>query len=192
MLPLMLLTGVLSGILVQTLIPIPSWFEKLFRTFVPKSFVDLVIFAIIMVLIIAPCEEMIFRSFVQRGLESSLGVAGSIIMSSIIFGVFHFNPWQFLPAFTLGLVLGYAFRKSNYRIWLPITLHAFYNTILIALNYFLAVWLKLFKKMLPIMLLTGVLFKHLSRFLNGSRMFSICLLQGCLRMLSICLQSSSS
>jgi membrane protease YdiL (CAAX protease family) len=139
MLPLMLLTGVLSGILVQTLIPIPSWFEKLFRTFVPKSFVDLVIFAIIMVLIIAPCEEMIFRSFVQRGLESSLGVAGSIIMSSIIFGVFHFNPWQFLPAFTLGLVLGYAFRKSNYRIWLPITLHAFYNTILIALNYFLAV-----------------------------------------------------
>ncbi len=139
MLPLMLLTGVLSGILVQTLIPIPPWFEKLFRTFVPKSFVDLVTFAIIMVLIIAPCEEIIFRGFVQRGLESSLGVTGSIIVSSTIFGIFHFNPWQFLPAFTLGLLLGYAFRKSSYRIWLPITLHASYNTILIALNYFLTV-----------------------------------------------------
>ncbi|MEM1542925.1 MAG: CPBP family intramembrane glutamic endopeptidase [Ignisphaera sp.] len=138
MLPLMLLTGILSGILVQTLIPIPSEFEKLFVTLIPKSFRDLVIFAIIIILIVAPCEEIFFRGFVQRGLELSLGASGSIIMSSIIFGIFHFNPWQFLPAFILGLILGYVFRKSNYKIWCPIILHASYNTILIALSYFLA------------------------------------------------------
>ncbi|MBO3800632.1 MAG: CPBP family intramembrane metalloprotease [Candidatus Brockarchaeota archaeon] len=137
MLPLMLLTGVLSGILVQTLIPTSPEFEKLFGTLIPKSFTDLVILVIITVLIIAPCEEMIFRGFVQRGLELSLGATGSVIVSSIVFGVFHFNPWQFLPAFILGFILGYVFRKSNYKIWCPIALHASYDVILIALSHLL-------------------------------------------------------
>ncbi|MEM2487791.1 MAG: type II CAAX endopeptidase family protein [Thermoproteota archaeon] len=138
-LPLMLLAGVLSGITVQTLIPVPQEFEKVFETLIPRSFTDLIIFSIVTVLIIAPCEEFLFRGFVQRGLESNLGNTGSIIASSIIFGLFHLNPWQFLPAFTLGLILGYVFKKRNYRIWCPIALHAFYNVTLFVLSYVLSI-----------------------------------------------------
>lgn len=136
MLPLMLFTGVLSGIIVQTLIPVSQEFEKVFERLIPRSFTDLIMFSIVTVLVIAPCEELLFRGFVQRGLESSLGCAGSIIVSSIIFGLFHFNPWQFLPAFTLGVILGYAFKKKSYRIWIPIALHASYNVTLLVLSYF--------------------------------------------------------
>ncbi|MDW8033581.1 MAG: type II CAAX endopeptidase family protein [Nitrososphaerota archaeon] len=136
-LPLMLLSGILSGIIVQTLIPIPQWFENLFRTLIPRSFTDLIIFSIVTALVVAPSEEILFRGFVQRGLESSLGGMGSIFASSILFGFFHFNPWQFLPAFTLGLILGYAFKKRNYSIWCPIALHTFYNITIFVLSYVL-------------------------------------------------------
>ncbi|MBO3768816.1 MAG: CPBP family intramembrane metalloprotease [Candidatus Brockarchaeota archaeon] len=136
MLPLMLFTGVLSGVIVQTLIPIPKEFEKVFEVLIPISFTDLIFFSIATVLVVAPCEELLFRGFVQRGLESPLGGTGSIIASSIIFGLFHLNPWQFLPAFTLGLILGYAFKKKDYRIWIPIALHASYNVTLLVLSYF--------------------------------------------------------
>jgi membrane protease YdiL (CAAX protease family) len=135
MLPIMLLTGVLSGVIVQTLIPLPQWFQNIFNTLAPRSFEDVVNLSAIVIFIVAPCEEILFRGFVQRGLESSLGGVGSIFASSIIFGIFHLNPWQFLPAFTLGLILGYAFRKRGYRIWCPIALHAAYNVSLFVLNY---------------------------------------------------------
>jgi membrane protease YdiL (CAAX protease family) len=93
----------------------------------PRLFEDVVNLSAIVIFIIAPCEEILFRGFVQRGLESSLGGVGSIFASSIIFGIFHLNPWQFLPAFTLDLILGYVFRKRGHRIWCPFVLNYFFN-----------------------------------------------------------------
>jgi len=125
--------------IVQTLIPIPPWFEKVFQVVSPSSFTDLFTLSLITILIIAPCEEVLFRGFIQRGLESSFEDTGGILLSAIFFGVFHLNPWQFLPALLLGIILGYVFKKRDYRLWCPIALHAAYNTTLFILNYVLRI-----------------------------------------------------
>jgi len=138
-LPLTVLTGISAGVIVETLIPVPPWFEEFFRILSPSSFTELVTLSIITILVVAPCEEVLFRGFIQRGLESSLGSRGGILLSSLLFGVFHLNPWQFLPAFLLGTILGYVFKKRGYRLWCPIALHASYNVALFVLNYVLSV-----------------------------------------------------
>ena len=138
-LPSTVLTGVLAGMIVQTLIPIPPWFEKVFQVVSPSSFTDLFILSLVAILIIAPCEEVLFRGFIQRGLESSFGDMGGILLSATFFGAFHLNPWQFLPALLLGIILGYVFKKRGYRLWCPIALHAAYNTTLFILNYVLRI-----------------------------------------------------
>lgn len=50
----------------------------------------------------------------------------AIIVSAFIFGVVHFNPWQFAGALLLGLVLGLVYYKTK-SLLMPILLHAFNN-----------------------------------------------------------------
>lgn len=137
--PLVVLIGILSGLLVQTLIPAPTWFERMFEAISPSSLGDLVILSLSSIFFTASCEEILFRGFVQRGFESSLGDKWGIMLSAISFGIFHLNPWQFLPAFLLGLVLGYVFRKRNYRLWCPMALHGLYDVSIFLIAYVLRI-----------------------------------------------------
>ena len=52
----------------------------------------------------------------------------AIIISALVFGLVHFNPWQFIGAFLLGLVLGVVYFKTK-SLLMPILLHFFNNTI---------------------------------------------------------------
>ena len=52
------------------------------------------------------CEEMFFRGFVLSGYER-LGRRKAIVLSAILFGVFHFNLYNLMGPMMLGLVFGY-------------------------------------------------------------------------------------
>ncbi len=52
------------------------------------------------------CEEVFFRGFMLRGYEG-LGKNKAIIISSILFGIFHFNLYNLTGPIVLGLVFGY-------------------------------------------------------------------------------------
>lgn len=83
---------------------------------------------IIMTVILAPIfEEIIFRGIIQKGLVNK-GVKPwkAIVYASIIFGVVHGNPWQFISAVMLGCILGLVYHKTK-TLLLPILLHAFNN-----------------------------------------------------------------
>ncbi|QBA21225.1 CPBP family intramembrane metalloprotease [Chryseobacterium indologenes] len=83
---------------------------------------------IIMTVIMAPVfEEIIFRGIIQKGLINK-GVEPwkAILYASIIFGVVHGNPWQFISAVMLGCVLGLVYHKTK-SLLMPILLHAFNN-----------------------------------------------------------------
>lgn len=83
---------------------------------------------IIMTVIMAPIfEEIIFRGIIQKGLVNK-GVEPwkAILYASIIFGVVHGNPWQFISAVMLGCVLGLVYHKTK-SLLMPILLHAFNN-----------------------------------------------------------------
>ena len=60
----------------------------------------------------AICEETLFRGYVQRTLERTLG-AKSIIAAGVIFGLYHLQPLGLLNLSLLGLVFGYFFYTSR-------------------------------------------------------------------------------
>lgn len=85
---------------------------------------------ILMTVIIAPVlEEILFRGIIMRGmLNNKVNPAVAIIISAVIFGLAHFNPWQFVGAMMLGLVLGLVYYKTK-SLLMSIMLHAFNNLI---------------------------------------------------------------
>jgi sodium transport system permease protein len=54
----------------------------------------------------AVCEEVLFRGVLARGLATRFHPWAAIVASSVLFSVYHLNPVQMLPTFTLGIVLG--------------------------------------------------------------------------------------
>ncbi|WBV56681.1 type II CAAX endopeptidase family protein [Chryseobacterium daecheongense] len=83
---------------------------------------------IITAVIMAPIfEEIIFRGIIQKGLINK-GVKPwkAILYASIIFGLVHGNPWQFVGAVLLGCVLGIVYERTK-SLLLPMLLHGFNN-----------------------------------------------------------------
>jgi len=102
----------------STLIPIPELVEKIFAMLEDKT-----IYTGIMVVIIGPLfEEILFRGMILDGFLKRYSPWKSILWSSFLFGLFHFNPWQFIPAFILGVIMGYVFWKTR-SLWLCIFVH---------------------------------------------------------------------
>ena len=83
---------------------------------------------IVLAVIMAPIfEEIVFRGIIQIGLiNKGMNPATAIIISSVVFGLVHANPWQFVGAVLLGSVLGFVYYKTK-SLLLPILLHAFNN-----------------------------------------------------------------
>ncbi len=78
----------------------------------------------------AICEEFFFRGFVQNSFAFKLKPFTAIFLTSIFFGLYHFNPYGLLPLIVLGMYLGFSVYMSN-SIVVPITLHFLNNFIAI-------------------------------------------------------------
>jgi membrane protease YdiL (CAAX protease family) len=61
------------------------------------------------------CEEFAFRAFLQNALNRRYSFIPAIIGSSVIFGLFHFDPQivYILAAVAAGLALGYIYHRWN-------------------------------------------------------------------------------
>lgn len=83
---------------------------------------------ILLAVIMAPLfEEIVFRGIIQGGLiNKGVSPLKAILVSSIIFGLVHANPWQFVGGVLLGGVLGLVYYKTR-SLLMPILLHAFNN-----------------------------------------------------------------
>ena len=78
----------------------------------------------------AICEEFFFRGFVQKSFEFKQKPFIAILLTSLFFGFYHFNPYGLLPLIALGMYLGYSVYKSD-SIIIPIILHFLNNFIAI-------------------------------------------------------------
>lgn len=83
---------------------------------------------ILLAVVMAPLfEEIVFRGIIMKGLvNKGMKPAVAIIISAVVFGLVHGNPWQFVGAVLLGCVLGLVYHKTK-SLLLPILLHAFNN-----------------------------------------------------------------
>lgn len=64
-------------------------------------------------LVPAVCEEIMFRGYLQRSMEKSVGVWGAIIITGFLFGAYHLQITNILPLAFLGIMLCYITYVSN-------------------------------------------------------------------------------
>jgi len=80
-----------------------------------SSFISVVLFAPIL-------EELFCRGIILRGLLHHTSPAKAILLSALMFGIMHLNPWQAIPAFILGLFMGWIYWKTH-SLWATIFIH---------------------------------------------------------------------
>lgn len=87
------------------------------------------IFTFIALVIAAPImEELIFRGIILDGLLKRYSPVKSIILSSVLFGILHLNPWQFVSAFIGGLFIGWVYYRTR-KLSLSILIHSVNNLV---------------------------------------------------------------
>jgi len=80
------------------------------------------------------CEEFTFRGFLQTTINNKYSSGVALLVSSLIFGLFHFDPQgvYIISAFLMGLVLGYIYlRWRSYVI--SAVAHSTLNLIVLAI-----------------------------------------------------------
>lgn len=92
---------------------------------------------ILTAVVVAPlAEEAIFRGVVFPGLRERWGQIAGIVVSSALFALIHFQWYQFVPIFLLGVLLAWV-TSATRSIWPAIMCHAAFNGSGVALLYLL-------------------------------------------------------
>lgn len=127
--PLVLSMLMVSEFLVS-LIPMP---QKMLDFF--NEMIQLNLPGYLTVGIAAPIlEELIFRGVILKNFLKKHKPMWAIFWSAFLFGVFHLNPWQFLAAFLIGLIIGWLYYKTK-SIWPGIFVHFLNNSISFFMAY---------------------------------------------------------
>jgi uncharacterized protein len=88
---------------------------------------DLLINILMIAIIPAFGEELIFRGLFQRIFTDQFkNVHVAVLLSAFIFSAIHFQFYGFLPRFALGVTFGYLYCWSG-TIWLPVLAHFINN-----------------------------------------------------------------
>lgn len=88
-----------------------------------------------LVVIIPLMEEMIFRGLVYNRIKEYTGsIYTGAILSSVMFGMYHFNLAQGIYGFLIGLIFIFVYEKYN-NILAPIFLHMLCNLFALFLSY---------------------------------------------------------
>ncbi len=83
---------------------------------------------VILTVIMAPIfEEIVFRGIIMKGMiNGEVKPQKAIIISAVVFGLIHGNPWQFVGAVLLGCVLGNVYYRTK-SLLNSMLLHGFNN-----------------------------------------------------------------
>lgn len=94
------------------------------------------IFSIPSLVIFAPIlEEFVFRwLFFEKIFKKRIGFIWGAVISSIMFGIAHFNLESFFVITILGLINCYLIEKKGY--WYAVVNHAFFNSITVCMILF--------------------------------------------------------
>ncbi len=88
-------------------------------------------------IVVAPIgEEVCFRGFLYNSLKRWSGIWPAALASGILFGAIHSSLAQMLPLTLFGIVQCFAYEKVR-SLWLPIAVHALFNTVSLITTYFL-------------------------------------------------------
>jgi len=131
---------------VEKIIPSPPWFWELFERIFENRFGFWGAF--FKIAILAPViEETLFRGIIMHGLMKNYKSWYAILLSGILFSLFHLNPWQMTYTFFLGIILGWLMVRTR-SLPLCIITHS--------INNILVLYSVSSKKIFPETLFTGL------------------------------------
>ena len=131
----------------QDLIPLPEFVEKVlgpFRKLTEEMFKGLVradsipeLLVVVLVVAVVPAfvEELFFRGLIQSSFEKAMKPIQAAMITGLISGLYHFNPFAVVPLVGLGCYFGFLrFRSAS--IVVPMTAHFFNNGLAVLVSYF--------------------------------------------------------
>ena len=80
-------------------------------------------------------EEMFFRGFIFAGLAPRLGVGRAMVVSSVVFSLFHLDIGVFVPIFMTGLLLAWLYQRTG-SLWPGVLAHAGQNALALAVGVY--------------------------------------------------------
>jgi membrane protease YdiL (CAAX protease family) len=126
--------------------PLNKWFPDTFnperietraRDMVDAAHGAWFIVLFVVVVVGAPLvEELVYRGFIQGGLQSRIGSTWALIMTAAWFTAVHLEPIEFPGLFVFALVLGFCYRRTQ-RVGLSMVTHLAFNAtglLLVALS----------------------------------------------------------
>lgn len=82
----------------------------------------------------AICEEVLFRGFIQRSFEFRMKPIWAAVVTSIFFGMYHFNPFGLFALIILSFYIGFSAYKSE-SIFIPMIIHFINNFVTVVVFY---------------------------------------------------------
>jgi len=115
--------------------------ELVAKLVIPRDALQLVAMIVLSLVLVGPVEEVAFRGFVQKGFENSFGKTKGLLIASALFGIGHslVSPYSVIPTTFGGLILGYVWQKTGENTTASALMHGIYDSIAIALAYFLTI-----------------------------------------------------
>ncbi|WP_370872878.1 CPBP family intramembrane glutamic endopeptidase [Croceifilum oryzae] len=87
------------------------------------------ILTLLAVCLLAPiAEEILFRGYLQTLFAHSIGRVLSVILTALLFSLYHVDVASFFPLFFTGIIFG-IFREAFKSVWAASALHMFMNTL---------------------------------------------------------------
>lgn len=116
----------------NALIPVPELFTKMQNSRIEMienylrgdHFMLITLFHV--ALVPALCEETLYRGYVMRAFQKSWGIWAAIIVSGLLFGLYHVQLSNLIPLATLGILFAFVTWVSE-SIWPAIVAHFINN-----------------------------------------------------------------
>lgn len=88
------------------------------------------LFYVVLVVALTPaiCEEILFRGLIQTNMSHATGKKAGFILTGLIFGLYHVNPFLLVPLVVLGAFFGFLMYRSG-TILLPMLAHFTNNVV---------------------------------------------------------------
>jgi len=100
--------------LMNLILPFPETLARMLsEVLIARTWLDWLLIVTGAVLLAGMFEEMLFRGFLQNAFEQETDVTVAILLTSLLFGFIHLNPWWIVQIILLGVILGVMAWKSN-------------------------------------------------------------------------------
>jgi membrane protease YdiL (CAAX protease family) len=83
---------------------------------------------LVLVLLAPLCEELLFRPVIQSGLARHWSNCTAVILTAMLFALFHLSLLRFAETFLVGLFAGIVFLKTR-QFWCPVAVHLIVNAL---------------------------------------------------------------